>query len=252
MLALKLILVPSFLLFVSLAARRWGAQVGGLLAGLPVSAGPILFVLYLENGAAFTAQVAITGLSAVSAAIAFCLGYAHACQRRGWGFSLGAGILAWLLAAGVLSALPVRIDLSAAITLSSLWVAPFLFPRAVLPGRVGTGGARHELGLRMFAGAALTLAVSYSANALGPQLTGLLSVFPVIATVLACFSQRSQGAAYAQLLLRSMARGLQSLAVFCLSLALALPRMPGVLAFLLAAALSISVQALLRTRAARP
>ena len=50
MLALKLLLVPCFLLLVSLAGRRWGAHVVGWLAGLPVVAGPILYFLALEQG----------------------------------------------------------------------------------------------------------------------------------------------------------------------------------------------------------
>jgi len=37
MLALKLVLVPGFLLLVTLAARRWGPSFGGWLAGLPAA-----------------------------------------------------------------------------------------------------------------------------------------------------------------------------------------------------------------------
>ena len=58
MLALKLVVVPTFLALVSLAARRWGPGFAGWLAGLPVVAGPILVFIALERGAAFASDAA--------------------------------------------------------------------------------------------------------------------------------------------------------------------------------------------------
>jgi len=43
-LAAKLLLAPAFVVGASLATRRYGAAVGGVLAGLPIVAGPILAV----------------------------------------------------------------------------------------------------------------------------------------------------------------------------------------------------------------
>jgi len=57
-LALKLLLVPSFLILITLASKRWGPGVAGWLAGLPVSAGPILFIVALEQGHVFAASAA--------------------------------------------------------------------------------------------------------------------------------------------------------------------------------------------------
>ena len=73
MLALKLLLVPSFLLLVTLAGKRWGPSVAGWLAGLPVVAGPIMFVLAVEHGELFTAHAATAALSAVFASVTFSL-----------------------------------------------------------------------------------------------------------------------------------------------------------------------------------
>jgi hypothetical protein len=49
MLALKLTLVPLFLLTVSMSGKWWGPSIAGWLAGLPVVAGPILYLLVLSQ-----------------------------------------------------------------------------------------------------------------------------------------------------------------------------------------------------------
>ena len=86
MLALKLLLVPTFLLLLSLAGRRWGPAVAGWLAGLPVLTGPILFLLALEKGPAFAAAAATVSLSAVFGAVALIVTYARVCARNPSGF----------------------------------------------------------------------------------------------------------------------------------------------------------------------
>ena len=52
-LAVKVLLAPGFVVGASLAARRFGPRIGGLVAGLPVVAGPILLVYALAHGRAF-------------------------------------------------------------------------------------------------------------------------------------------------------------------------------------------------------
>ncbi len=242
MLALKLLLVPAFLLLVSLAGKRWGATVAGWLAGLPVVAGPILFFLAMEHGTAFASHAAVLSLSAVLASVAFSLAYTHAAQRLRWPASLGLGLSAWGTAALGLSTLPLHATLSLVVSLFTLLLAPLLFPAVNAPvsARPVT---RHELGWRMLAGAVLTLAVTASANQVGAAWSGLLAVFPILGIVLAVFSHCSQGAAFAAALLRAMAIGLYSFVAFCFVLSATLPAMGVALAFTLAAAASLLAQA---------
>jgi len=61
-LLLKLVLAPLLVVGSSLAGRRWGPGVTGLLVALPVVAGPILFITYLEHGAPFVARAASASL----------------------------------------------------------------------------------------------------------------------------------------------------------------------------------------------
>lgn len=243
MLALKLLLVPGSLLFVSLAAKRWGPSIAGWLAGLPVVAGPILFFLAVERGQVFASAAATASLSAVFASVTFSLAYAHAAQHLPWLPSVLFGLSAWGAAAFALSWLPLSAGLSLPIALLTLVAAPHLFPakRAAQTTHVVTAA---ELFCRMLAGAALTVAVTGSAGALGQSWSGLLAVFPVLGIVLAVFSHRTEGSAFVAALLRAMATGLYSFSAFCFALSLALSRTSIPVAFGIAIALTITVQAL--------
>jgi hypothetical protein len=240
-LALKLTLVPLFLLAVSLAARRWGPRVGGLLAGLPVVAGPILFFVAIENGADFGADAAGAALAGVLGAVAFNLGYAHLALRGRWPAALATGLGGWFLGTLLVLQLPPGLGWSAAAALLALLLGPRLSPsvRTVLQGRPSDP---LELALRMAAGALLTLAVTLVAASVGSRWSGLLAVFPLLSTVLAVSSHRRQGATFIAALLRSMLLGFIAFAAFCATLAWALPRQPMAAAFGLALTVCLLVQ----------
>lgn len=220
MLALKLVLVPTFLLLVTLAARRWGAGVAGRLAGLPVVTGPVLFFVAMEQGTSFAAGAATSAMTAVGAAAAFSLTYAHACRRWHWLPSIAASHLAWLAMVVVASRLPHPVALAALWAVAGLTLALWWLPVVDTPLRTSSPSAGGgELLVRMAAGAALTIVLSRAAATIGPGWTGLLAVFPVMGTVLAVFSHRAHGAAYVVPLLRGMILGMYAATAFCLVLA---------------------------------
>lgn len=242
MLTLKLVLVPAFLLLVTLAGKRWGPSVAGCVAGLPLVAGPILLFLALEHGPAFASNASSAALSAVAATLAFSAAYAHLAQRVSWWLALPLALFAWAAAAAALSWLPGGVMLSLLVSLLALISAPRLFP--ALRSRPATlAVSTGELGCRMLAGAALTLAVTAAANHLGAGWSGLLAVFPVLGSVLAVFSHRGHGAALAAVLLRAMASGLYAFATFCFTLSTTLPHAGIAGAFAMATAAALAVQA---------
>jgi hypothetical protein len=249
-LALKLFLVPAFLLLISLAGRRWGPEVAGWLAGFPVLTGPILFLLALEHGPGFTAAAATVSLSAVFAAVAFILTYARVCARRSPGISLLAGLGIWFCAALLLTRLPLTNFVSLGIALLTLAIAPKLFPRVSAPILTATL-PKWELPLRMLAGAAVALTVTSLAAAIGPSWSGMFAVFPVITIVLAVFSHRTSGPAFTTILLRAMIWGLYALTSFCLALAVLLPQQGVTVSFVAAIAVAIAVQWALKSRLQR-
>ncbi|MGB8921453.1 MAG: hypothetical protein WCC61_08060 [Pseudomonas sp.] len=222
MLMLKLLLIPGFLLLISLAGKRWGPSVAGWLSGLPVVVGPILFFLAIEQGPQFAAQSAVAALSAMFAMIAFCITYAQVAQRANWPLALTVSLAVWAVLALVLSLIPSSLTFSIAAAAIALLAAPYLFPD-VQPVLNGPAPKSDKLIWRMLAGAALTLLVTMLASTVGERWSGLLAVFPVLGSVMAVFSQQTRGPAFTAALLRATATGMYSFSAFCLVLAVALP-----------------------------
>src|SRR5262245_36867174 len=102
MLVLKLVLAPALIGMASWIARRWGPACGGWFVALPLTSGPALLILSLEQGPRFTAQAGVGAMLAVIALAAFALAYGWSARRSGWGASSLAGCLAYLAAASVL------------------------------------------------------------------------------------------------------------------------------------------------------
>jgi hypothetical protein len=241
MLALKLLLVPSFLALLSLAGRRWGPSVAGWLAGLPLVGGPILFFLAVERGAQFGSEAAIASVSAVFASLSFNTAYAWASLRLRWPGALAAALAAWWAAAFALAALPSSVWVASAVAFAALLAAPRLLPQApALPAPRPL--PRGDLVARMAAGVALTLLVTAAAPQIGPTWSGLAGVFPVLGLVLSVFSHAGSGAAFTVVLLHALARGMWSFAAFCLCLALTLPVYGVAAAFSLSVLLALAVQ----------
>ncbi len=72
-LALKLLLAPLLVVASSLAGRRWGPRLAGILVVLPIVAGPILLILYLDHGSEFAANAARAATLGIVPLAAFAL-----------------------------------------------------------------------------------------------------------------------------------------------------------------------------------
>ena len=249
-LLLKLLLVPALIALVTLAGRRWGPGVAGWLSAFPVVAGPILWFIALKQGADFAATAAVGTLSAVLGMLAFGLSYAWAATRFAWPLSLPLAYVGYAAAVLLLDWWHASL-LSAAIgVVLGLWLAPQLYPRLAATTTSAATPPRDML-MRMALGAALVLLVTYFAARMGPTLSGILAMFPVMGTVLVLFTHRSAGAAAAVQLLRGMVLGFYAFSVFCALLAWLLPVAGIGGAFTAALAGAAVVQALSRLRLQR-
>ncbi len=245
MLALKLTIVPLLIAAITFAGHRWGPAVSGWLAGLPVVAGPVLFFIAIEQGPPFAATAAVGTLAGVLGAVSFAIIYAWAAMRFSWPLSFLCGLAAYLVVVAVLNLISPPVYLAALVSVGSLILGPRLFPRTA-PKVAFVVSSHAEMACRMLAGAALVVLVTHFAANLGPQLSGLFAVFPLITSVLAVFSHRHSGYEYTVLLLRGLLFGLYAFVAFCLALAMLLPAYGTALGFLAAVSCALLVQFLSR------
>jgi len=243
LLALKLLLGPALVAVASVATRRFGARVGGVVAGLPAITGPILVVLALDHGRSFAADAATASLLAMVGLLAFVVAYAAASSRVSWQTSLGAS---YLVSAGVTAALvPVEVGPYGALLISGGATALTLacLPRPAATVLQTESRPRWDLALRAGCTLVPILAVTGAAAALGPHLSGLLAGFPVIAPVLVAFTHAQAGATEAARLLHGLVLGFVAYGAFCFTISIALEGLGAAASFSVAVAVALVVQA---------
>src|SRR5579875_1301080 len=103
MLLLKLVLTPLFTGAISLAGRRWGASISGLLAGLPLTSAPISIFLVLEQGPLFAEKAAQGTLLGVVSLVSYCLTYSWLSLRLTMPWCVVFSLLASLITTFLLS-----------------------------------------------------------------------------------------------------------------------------------------------------
>ena len=129
MLLLKFLLPPLLICLLSLAERKWGAATSGMLLGFPVTGGPVLFFLALEQGASFSARTAVACLEGLVALAAFALTYSLMARARGWLASILVAILVFLAIAAAILEVPLHrpgwaFFFTGGVLLATLWAFP--------------------------------------------------------------------------------------------------------------------------------
>jgi hypothetical protein len=239
----KLFVAPTFVVCVTLVGRRLGPRAAGLLAALPVVGGPILGLIVAEQGARFGVRAAYAGAIGAASTMFFAVVYAHAARRLSEVSSLVVAYAAWGLATCVATLVPVSLFSAIVIPFAAWWLAMRAFP-VVSADFPAVAPSRWDLPVRAIATMALVLLVTSLADALGPELAGLVTPIPISTAVLAVFTRREAGVPAATLLLRALVRGLASFVSFFLVTGLMLSRTSVPLAFAAGLAFALVLQAL--------
>jgi hypothetical protein len=264
-LAVKALLAPTFVTGASIAARRFGLRVGGVVAGLPVVAGPILLVYALVHGRTFAQHAANGTLLGLLSLTAFVVVYGRLASHARWIVCMLAGWVAFAVATLALDGVTVPAGVALALTCAGFVVGLLLLPSAIgengvsASGEDGVSGANRviasppawDLPVRAACALVLVLVLTTASGRLGPQLSGLLATFPVITTVLAIFTHSQRGAAETVRLLRGMLAGFGAYAIFCFTLTLSLGALTVADAFVLATVAALIAQATMIARAQR-
>jgi len=244
-LIVKMAVTAAFLLVATVTAERAGPLVGGLVATLPISAGPVYIFLALDHDAHFIAQSALGSLVTNSFNVVFALSYALLAQKRGLLVSIGGAFVAWtalIWASGF-----VAWTLTSAILLNVIIIAGAFrlsapLRHAPMP-RVRTRW--YDLVLRAAMVALLVGVVVSLSFRIGPTASGNLAVFPIVLTsIMIILHHRVGGPATAAVMANAVV-GLGGFAIAVIALNLTADRLGSALALALTLAVSMSCNLLL-------
>lgn len=240
MLILKAVIVPLFIAIVTLAGRKWGHKVAGILAGFPIVAGPIVIFLALDQGRVFGQKVALAAINGVFALVIFTTTFCWACARFRLVPAIFIASSTWLVGALIMQETSPTLIPAVLISSATLLISIFLLPRAkdLLPRKTYF----NDLYLRMMIGTILTLAITTLASHLGPVWSGTLAVFPAIFLVLTGFVFLADGPGHVIEMCRGMLAGLGAFLIFFVVLASVWPSASILKASLLAIAFSLAAQ----------
>jgi hypothetical protein len=232
--------VPLLVLSVSLAARRWGSRIGGLLTGMPIVSAPALFFFAVEQGDAFAAEAARAVLVSLLAVAVSGVAYAWAALRTPWWMSLAISWTSFFVTVLLMR----HVHWTATGALGAA-LASIVLAQAVLP-RAGATAARPrpvwDLPVRVLSAMILVLTVTGLAHRLGPTLSGALTPFPVAISVLLGFSHAQQGSSAAITFLRGFMPGMWGFAAFCFVLSVTIVSLGTAAGFALALGCALAIQ----------
>lgn len=217
-LAVKMAVTAGFVVAATVTAERVGPLVGGLVATLPLGAGPVYVFLALDHGAHFIGESAIGSLAINTVNVIFALTYALLAQRRSASVSLMLALLVWCalawsvneihwtaLSAGLLNVVVLPACIALARPLRHVPIPPvrtYWYDLALRAGLVA-----------VLVGVTVTL--SYS---IGPAASGILAVFPIILISVILILHRRVGGKPTAAVMANAVVGLVGFAGACLVL----------------------------------
>ncbi|MDR2308255.1 MAG: hypothetical protein LBE53_13825 [Paucimonas sp.] len=249
---LKLLVTPLLMWAISLASRRWGGLLGGLLSGLPVTSALVMTFLCLEQGSAFALGAvpgALGGLAAVQATYAF---YLLVTRHAGLAVAVPLALLFYGVAAYAFTHWG-GLYLSIAVALLLIGLLIRASGREPTPDTLARPRQRFwEIPLRMVSATSLLMATTGFASWLGPAASGMLAPIPVIAWPLVVFAHVQGGRAGMAVMVRGNAIGAVGVIAFYLTLAGLLEYLGLAITMTLAMALAVALTVALASALRRP
>jgi hypothetical protein len=179
-LALRMAITAAFVVSASIITERSGPVIGALVTTLPISAGPSFVFLALDHDPAFVAEGALASLPINAATIVFCLVYAILAQRRSALVSWGCGIAVWFVLAAAIKAFhwSLLAGLSANAVAFGICIPALARFRHVKMPLITRRW--YDIPLRASLVAALAAAVVTLSGWVGPEISGMLAIFPIV------------------------------------------------------------------------
>jgi len=204
-LILKMALTAGLVIAAAMVAERAGPAIGALVATLPIAAGPAYFFVALDHDSAFISASAIGSIAAHAATAVFSLVYIVLAQRRSMAVSVVGAVAVWFAVAFLLRSVQWTFIGVAAVNLALFGVCIALTNRYRHVRMPAIIRKWYDIPVRAIMVACLVAAVVSLSGHVGPTVTGLLAVFPIVMTsLMLIFQPRVGGPATAALIANTM------------------------------------------------
>src|SRR4030081_858490 len=181
-LVLRMAITAAFVVTASVITERSGPVIGALVATLPISAGPSYVFLALDHDAAFIAEGALASLPINAATIFLGLTYVVLAQRHGALLSAGAAVIVWLALAAIIRS--VQWSLTGGLIANAVAYA-ICVPLLARYRHVKMPPIKrqwYDIPLRASLVATLVATVVTLSGWMGPKISGMIALFPVVFT----------------------------------------------------------------------
>src|SRR4030081_2622962 len=181
-LVLRMAITAAFVVTASVITERSGPVIGALVATLPISAGPSYVFLALDHDAAFIAEGALASLPINAATIFLGLTYVVLAQRRSAIVSCLGAVAVWIALASTVRT--VQWSLAGGLIVNAIAYAicvPLLhrLRHAKMPP---IRRQWYDIPLRASLVATLVATVVTLSGWMGPKISGMIALFPVVFT----------------------------------------------------------------------
>lgn len=251
-LLIKIIMMPLVIGGVTIASKKWGNLIGGIIASMPWIAGPIMLFFTIEQGVDFAVNSVKGIMIGVVGVLAFCFAYIYSALKSKWYLSLLLAYLAFMATTILLKTCENLVNLDSwfviAVVVSLIGLK--VFPK--LESQESTGqNLKYDIYLRMFIITVFVTLITYLAKILGPTWSGILTPFPIITAILAAFTHYTQGAYGTSIILRGILTGFIGFASFLFLQAKLLPYFPIAITFVIGFVVNILLNLLMRAAVKR-
>jgi len=181
-LALRMAITAAFVVTASVITERSGPVIGALVATLPISAGPSYVFLALDHDAAFIAEGALASLPINAATIFLGLTYVVLAQRQNAAVSCLGAVAVWIaLASGIRT---IHWSLAGGLIANAMAFAICvpLFGRFRHVKMPLITRRWYDIPLRALLVATLVATVVTLSGWVGPKVSGMIALFPVVFT----------------------------------------------------------------------